>query len=382
MAPGLAAANPRSGMTKVKIMQTPVRFSPYIGGVEKYVLELGKKFVALGNETSVVCADEPRADSGNVAGIKVTRLPYIAKVANTNITPGLFRTLMRADFDVIHTHIPSPWGPEISALVSLLKRKPLCVTYHNDIVGHGVNAVLAGLYNATCLHLVLWRAKTIVVTQPKYIERSSYLKRHHKKIAVIPVGVSEVAPSPNLVAHKPNHIFFMSILDKYHDYKGLEVLLRAVAKLKGEGIQVRLFVGGGGDSLGRYRQFSSSLDIDDVTDFLGVLTDQEVADAYYTSSIFVLPSLNKLEGFGIVALEALSVGTPVITTHMAGSAEFISSNRAGLIVRPGDVDELTVAIKMLLDDPNETRIMGERGIMAVRREFGWTSIAQRILEKY
>ena len=168
-------------MAQLKIMQTPTRFHPFIGGVEKYVLELCKKFIELGNEVTVVCADEPHVGCGEVAGMRVIRLPYIAKVANTNITPGLFYTLMCADFDVIHTHIPSPWSADISALVSLLKRKPLCVTYHNDITGQGTGAVLARIYNATVLHLVLRRAKIIVVTQPKYVERSAYLGAYKGK---------------------------------------------------------------------------------------------------------------------------------------------------------------------------------------------------------
>ena len=178
-------------MAKMRIMQTPARFYPFYGGVEKYVLELSKILVGLGNEVTVACADEPHAESGDVQGIKVIRLPYVTKVANTNITPHLFRTLIRENFDVVHTHIPTPWSADVSALASMLKRKPLCVTYHNDLTGKGINSIVAHLYNSTLLHLVLWRAKTIVVTQPKYTEYSSHLKLHKGKIAIIPPGVTE-----------------------------------------------------------------------------------------------------------------------------------------------------------------------------------------------
>ena len=96
--------------SKPRILHTPVRFLPARGGVEKYVLELSKQLVSLGNNVTVVCADEPHAESCVVDGVKTIRLPYIAKVANTNITPRLFRTLMSQDFDVLHTHIPTPWS--------------------------------------------------------------------------------------------------------------------------------------------------------------------------------------------------------------------------------------------------------------------------------
>lgn len=362
-------------------MQTPARFYPFYGGVEKYVLELSKKLVGLGNEVTVACADEPHAEAKDVQGIKVIRLRYITKVANTNITPRLFRTLIREDFDVVHTHIPTPWSADVSALASMLKRKPLCVTYHNDLTGKGINSIVAYLYNSTLLHLVLWRAKTIVVTQPKYTQYSSHLKLHKGKIAIIPPGVTEPTHSSGM-ERKVDYVFFMSVLDKHHDYKGLEVLLQAMAKVRIKRPSAKLLIGGGGESICKYKLLAEHLGISDAVEFLGTLSDHELANAYRTSSIFVLPSLNKLEGFGIVALEALSFGTPVITTHVAGSSDFICRNRAGLIVPPGDINALSNAILGLLEDRSKARLMGERGAVAVSQEFSWDSIARQIIGTY
>ena len=208
--------------SKLRIIQTPVRFFPAYGGVEKYVLELSKQLVALGNHVTVVCADEPHAESCAVEGVKAIRLPYIAKIANTNITPRLFGTLMSQNFDVIHTHIPTPWSADISALVSLLRRKRLFVTYHDDLTGQGVSGLIACFYNFTFLHLILWRASKIVITQSKYLEYSRYLKLHKKKVITIPLGVTLPLTVPG-VKRKANQVFFMSVLDKYHEYKGLGI---------------------------------------------------------------------------------------------------------------------------------------------------------------
>ncbi len=250
-------------MAKLKIMQVAVRFHPFIGGVEKYIEELSKALVGRGHEVAVVCADEPHSDDGDFFGVKVTRLPYIAKVANTNITPRLFPTLMRSDFDVIHTHIPTPWSADIAALVSMLKRKPLCVTYHNDIVGQGFNDIIARAYNALMLPLVLGRAKRIYVTQPKYVDSSAYLKRYRKKIVVIPLGVSQSHDAIDDVKRDPDVIFFMSVLDKYHDYKGLDVLLKTMSEVKRSHPQAKLVIGGGGDSIDKYRALARELRISD-----------------------------------------------------------------------------------------------------------------------
>jgi len=371
----------RSAMRNMRIVQTPVRFWPAYGGVEKYVLELSKHLVAQGNDVTVVCADEPQVGSCVVQGVKTLRLPYRAKVANTNITPGLFRTLIRSDFDVIHTHIPTPWSADVSALVSLMKRKPLVVTYHNDLSGQGIDNLIASAYNATFLHIVLWRAKSIIITQPRYIDHSRHLKFHRRKIVAIPLGVSEPL-TISQGSRKPGQIFFMSVLDKHHEYKGLDVLLQSMVAIRNSRREARLLVGGGGELIKKYLRVACELGISDSVEFLGYVPDKELAELYSSSALFVLPSVNKMEGFGIVALEALSYATPVITTEFAGSSEFIKSNKAGLVVPSRDSDALAKAILTVLEDDSESKSMGVRGAEAVNREFGWDKIARQVTGVY
>ena len=368
-------------MSKLRITQTPVRFFPAYGGVENYVLELSKQLVAQGSDVTVVCADEPSAEPCGVQGVKTIRLPYSAKVANTNITTRLFGTLMKQDFDVMHTHIPTPWSADISALVSLLKRKPLIVTYHNDLTGQGIGGLAVRLYNCTFLHLVLLRARKIIITQPKYLEYSRHLKWHKEKLTVLPLGVTMPHATGQAPRHS-DHIAFVSVLDRYHGYKGLDILLDAMVKVKETRPRVRLSIGGDGELIAKYRDLAKALGVDDFVEFLGYVPGKELAELYSSCSVFVLPSLNRLEGFGIVALEALSHATPVITTYFAGSAEFITKNKAGLIVPPGDAAALAEAIITLLADRKEARLMGTRGAAAVNHDFSWDSIALQTMGVY
>ena len=281
----------------------------------------------------------------------------------------------------MHTHIPTPWSADISALVSVLKRKPLIVTYHNDLTGQGIGGPIAHLYNRTLLHLVLCRARRIIITQPKYFEYSRHLKWHKRKVTTLPLGVT----MPQAIGKRErvtDHIAFMSVLDKYHEYKGLNILLDAIAKVKDKRPQVRLSVAGEGELISKYRQLAEDLGIKDSVNFLGFLPDDDLPEFYSSSSIFVLPSLNRLEGFGIVALEALSYATPVITTHLAGSSEFITKNKAGLIVPPGDPVALAEAIVTLLEDFEEAGLMGLRGAAAVNHDFSWDGIALQMIGVY
>ena len=197
----------------------------------------------------------------------------------------------------------------------------------------------------------------------------------------IPLGVTLPLTVPG-VRHKADQVFFMSVLDKHHEYKGLGVLLDAMVKVKHRRPKARLLVGGAGELIGKYRQVAKMHGISGSVEFLGYLPDEELAGLYSSSSVFILPSLNKLEGFGIVAMEALSYGTPVITTSFAGSSDLIKRNKAGLIVPPGDAGRLANAIIALLENRSEARSMGTRGAAAVEQEFGWESIARQMMSVY
>ena len=107
----------------MKILQSPVRFYPFIGGVEYYVYYMSQEIVQLGHEVKVLCANEPSSPiEEKIKGIDVKRLNYWGKIANTNITPGLPSAISREDFDIIHTHIPTPWSADWSALFSSFKK--------------------------------------------------------------------------------------------------------------------------------------------------------------------------------------------------------------------------------------------------------------------
>jgi glycosyltransferase involved in cell wall biosynthesis len=108
----------------MRIVQTPARFYPFIGGVENYVYNLSKELVNLGQEVQIICAmDPPGIKEETIDNIKIKRLSYIGKVANTNITPALPLALLGQDFDLIHAHLPTPWSADWSALLSMTKKK-------------------------------------------------------------------------------------------------------------------------------------------------------------------------------------------------------------------------------------------------------------------
>jgi len=368
----------------LKVIQTPVRFYPFIGGVEKYVYYISRELVKYSDcDVKVVCANEPDSvDTEVYNGINIKRLNYTGKVANTNVTLALPKVLLEEEFDIIHTHIPTPWSSDWSNIASRLKNKPLVVTYHNDIIGEGFANFIAKFYNSTTLKLLLNRADRIIITQDDYIN-SSHLQNYKDKIVTIPNGVDTSLFKASENERIGNQIFFLSVLDRFHKYKGLDYLIDALVDVKKEIPSVKLVVGGKGELLDFYKSKVKELGLEDNVEFKGFLTDEEVIKCYQESELFILPSISSLqEGFGIVVLEALSCETPVISTDIVGVSDDVIETESGIIIPPRDVEKLKESIISILEDKELIRTMGANGRRLVKEKYEWKKIAQSIHELY
>jgi glycosyltransferase involved in cell wall biosynthesis len=365
---------------EMKIMQIPVRFYPSVGGVENYVYHLSKELVKLKQDVTVLCANEPKAKKEEIMdGIKVKRLNYLGKIANTNITLKLPIEMVKEDFDIIHTHLPTPWSADWSAIIAKITNKPLVLTYHNDIAGNGFANYIAKFYNATMLKLLLSKADVIIITHTGYYDYSPFLKPYKDKIDVIPIGVDIERFKPSKTEKGGPVLFFLSVLDKFHRYKGLDYLLKALTIVKEEISDVKLIVGGDGELSYYYRGMADSLDLKANVDFTGFVSTEQIVDCYNNCNAFVLPSISaQQEGFGIVLLEAMACGKPVIATDIVGIAKETKERNAGKIVIPKDVKELSNAIIEILQDKKVAQEMGMNGRRLVEERYSWEKIAKRI----
>ncbi|QSG07089.1 Glycosyltransferase [Halapricum desulfuricans] len=361
--------------------------------METYVHSLSRALVEAGHEVSVVCAD-PDVDAPaleTVDGIEVHRLRTTGRIANTDLTPGLpvalLRELRRAD--VVHTHLPTPWSADVSAFLGHLADRPVVVTYHNDIVGTGLADRVARLYNRTVLRATLRTADRILITQPAYLGRSPHLEPFAGKVRVVSNGVDTDLFAPGDVppdrqrelGFDPDgrNVFFLSVLDEFHAYKGLDVLLAALAS-DALSEPPRLVVGGDGDARDGYEQRAERLGIADRVAFAGRLSTTELVDAYNAADTFVLPSTDgDQEGFGLVLLEALSCGVPVVCTDVVGVAEDVRDHDLGAVVEPGDERALAEAIGTVLG--RETFDAAAARSLCQER-YSWRSKAAEIVEIY
>ncbi len=362
----------------MKILQSPVRLYT-TGGVESYVRNLSKELVIMGHDVRVICADSPGKEVVDKR-VSVKAMRTFINIANTNITPALPLALLRSDFDILHTHLPTPWSADWSALVSRFRERPLVLTYHNDIMGDGDAKYIAWLYNRTALKLLLKSADRIIMARESYL--SPFLGDYRDKISVIPVGIDVMAFRPLEVPQKGD-IFFLSILDKYHSYKGLEHLFKALKILKREQPNVKLVVGGSGSMIKYYLKLADSLGLKRNVRFVGHISKNQLLEYYNGCRLFVLPSTDPArEGFGMVLLEAMACSRPVITTDIAGMARDIKKNAAGLVVSRGNEEELADAMGCVLKEKDLAFRMGTFGRKLVEEKYSWNVVAKRIERVY
>jgi Glycosyltransferase len=265
----------------------------------------------------------------------------------------------------------------------MARRRPLVLTYHNDIVGEGYANYVAHLYNHTGLKLVLERANRIIITQPNYLASSSYLEKYEDKVEVVPVGVDAEKFRPMNTENEGNTLFFLSVLDRFHEYKGLDYLLQALNTVKEEVPDVKLIVGGEGELLDRYRQVSSSLGLEENVEFVGFIPDDKIVQYYNRCDLFVLPSISaEQEGFGMVLLEAMACGKPVISTDIVGVAKDLKERGAGIIVECRDAKGLAEAILHILQNKDRATKMGAAGRCLVEEKYRWGTVAERVEKVY
>ena len=365
-----------------RVLQVCVRFPPAIGGVENHVLELCKNLSSQYN-LSVLCSDVGKAVSDEYH--YVTRLKSQFNVTNTNISLGLPLKLLKAKTDIFHTHTPTPWWSDLTVIIGKIRRIPTVITVHNDLHKNGAASIITNLYLSIVFPITLRLVDRIIMINQNWEEAfpytAKYFRKHKEKIRIVPNGV-DIATfyDNNKLTKKPNQILFVSVMDRYHDFKGLSYLLKAVQLLELKQ-PVKLIVVGDGETVSKYQAECEIIGIAERVNFIGSLNHRELAKVYQASEIFVLPSINT-EGFGLVLLESLACGTPVITTKYAGVAQEIVANDCGILVKEKSSEQLAAAMLKLLESHELRTKMNINGKRLIEAKYTWNSVVSKIDKVY
>jgi rhamnosyl/mannosyltransferase len=283
--------------------------------------------------------------------------------------------------DIAHAHAPYPPG-ELAHLF-LGRASRFVMTYHSDIVKQ---RVLGAAY-APFLRLALKRASLIAVATPVHVQASSFLQPVAEKCRIIPYGqdLSRFAPTAERLAQAdavrtrfgggPLLLF----VGRLRHYKGVDVLIRAMQELP----DAQALIAGIGPEEAGCRALAGELGLGERVHFLGEPSDDELVTLYRAADLFVLPSTNRAEMFGIVQVEAMASGLPVICTELGTGTSFVNRHgETGLVVPPNDPAALAAAIRQILDHPELAGRMGQAGIDRAAAEFSVEVMVRRIIDFY
>ncbi len=317
-------------------------------------------------------------------GVDVVELAPLFSRGNAACLP---QVVARArGFDLLHLHYPFFGTAELLAARCWFGRPRLVLQYQMDVVGVHWKARLFEWHRRTLLPMILRAADAIVVTSNDYAASSFLAPRLaslQDKLAVISAGVdlSEFLPNGDRLAARrrvgladaPTE-FFLARLDRAHYVKGLHLLIDAVARLP----DTVLVVGGDGEWRAQY-QARAHASLGPRARFIGDVPDDSLPAYYRAADVVALPSVDRTEAFGLVLLEALACGTPVVASRLPGVRTLVDNGRTGYLVDPGNIDELADRIDRCI---REGAVLGPNAHAFVRARYSWPIIAQELLALY
>src|SRR5690349_4929569 len=351
----------------MRILHLAKYYWPRSGGMERVVQGLAEGAAQLGHQGEVV-AVEGRGRAGGTGRQRssVTRAFSFAALGSQEIAPGYIAAAWKRA-DIIHVHHPHPLA-DVACLLRA-RRTPVVVTQHADS-GRGIYR--------PATRLVLLRAAAVVVPSRAHLAVSSELSGRESKVECIPFGTDQtrrdVVPPPP-PGGAPRAIF----IGRLAAYKGLDILLRALERVP----ELRLDVVGAGPEGPRLRTLAQALAVQDRVRWYGEYPDEDLPRRMADADFLVLPSVTVEEMFGLVVLEALAGGRPVITTALPSAGrEGNVPGVTGLEVPLRDVPALAQALEALCRDSARRRVMGEAGRRRVTERFTRSVMAERHIELY
>ncbi len=357
-------------------------YPPVKGGIENHINILAKGLKAEGVDVHVLVSNTSSRFKTEIKnGISVTKAPQLGRFYSAPLAPSFHHYLKRygKTADIIHFHHPNPTA-ECSYLLSRLKKK-LIVTYHSDIIRQDKLGKLYSPFRKRFLS----SCHRIIATSPNYIQTSKILNGFKDKCIVIPLGVNIQRFNTNGNQQKVKRIKdsyrkqpIILFVGRFRYYKGLHILISAM-----KNIPAKLLLIGAGPEQARLSALVRENNLEEKVLFLGELSDNELNDYYKACDVFVLPSHLRSEAFGLVQLEAMCCGKPVVSTELGTGTSYVNiNNKTGIIVPPNDAFALSNAINSLLVDPRKRDDFGACGIKRVRRFFTDEQMIRQTLNVY
>jgi glycosyltransferase involved in cell wall biosynthesis len=387
----------------MKIAHIVCTYPPYYGGMGNVVFEMASGLSALGHEVEVLTPDyypqeevkpataEP--EEKHVPEIQervdyATRLKPALQYGNAAYIPRIQNELDR--FDLVHLHYPF-FG--VANLVRRWKlrnpRKPLVITYHMDNRAPNWKGLFFKYYSKFWMPKILGAADKLLVSSLDYLNASDANGLYPDKWIELPFGVDvdrfipREKPAKLQLRHSVSQelptVLFVGGMDTAHYFKGVPVLLEALLLLKNNNTPVQAILVGEGDLRSDLMLRSKSFGLDGLVHFVGKVSDEELPYYYNLTDLFVLPSVSQNEAFGMVLLEAMASGVPVVASDLPGVRTVAED--AGFVVPPRDSKALADVIYQFFNNPNRANF-GQSLRSLAEEKYAWPVIIKQLEEIY
>lgn len=353
-------------MKKIRLIVISKLYHPWIGGVETIAKQVAEGLKDKAEVSVIACQPKGKGTVEEIGGVTVRKCGSIGIYFSMPVSfsfPFVLKKYAK-DADVVIINDPFPLG-DLAVLLSGFKGKVI-LWWHSDIIKQ---KKLLKLINPI-IHGILKRSDAIFTTTEGYIEGSSYISKYREKCRLVPFGLDIPAylnaPEAPILSEKLSDEKSVKVLfvGRLVYYKGIGVLIEAFKKVSG----AELFIIGTGSDEAAVKE--SAKELKNRVHFMCNLSDDDLKSAFRDCDLFVLPSIEKTEAFGIVQLEAMVYGKPVINTDLKTSVPFVSlDGKTGITVKAGDSEELAAAINKLVSDRELRERYGANAAERVRAEF-------------
>jgi glycosyltransferase involved in cell wall biosynthesis len=368
----------------LRVLHIGKYFPPEPGGMERFLDELTREQARQGLRVSVLAHDRHRGGSEVSAERRIHRCRSHGQLLFAPLAPAwpmrLAGILAEDRPDLLHLHLPNA-----SAFAALLlpaaRRLPWVVHWHADVPHDAAHAGLRLAYPvyAAFERRLLARGAAIITTSSAYLQASRPLAAHRSRCHVVPLGLGE-APTAAAGWRWPGPGLRVLAVGRLSYYKGFDRLIEALAEVE----DASLLLAGSGDQDGALRALIAARGLEERVQLRPGLDDAGIEAAYRSCDLLCLPSIDRAEAFGLVLLEAMRAGKPVVASRLYGSgmSEVVLDQLTGLQVETGSVSALATALRQLRDDPALRLRLGAAGKLRFEREFRLTPVAEAISRIY
>lgn len=346
----------------MRILQVAPFFYPHAGGVESHVRALSRELAREGHAVTVLTSrHDPALPEEEVReGYRIRRVRTLGVLFNTPLDTGIVRAVREENADVVHLHYPPPLTSYFAARGLRGASTPVVLTYHCDLYLPGIGGrFLTTLFERLFLPFTLGRVDRVITHTRSYAITSVALRG--RAVEVIPSSVDVDRFRPDVDGSEVRRRLrldgkrVLAFTGRLVPHKGVDAILRVLPSLPSD---VVLLVVGHGPRLEDLLALARGLGVEDRVRFCPSVPDEELPAYLRVADLFVFPSQNRLEGFGLAVVEAMAAGLPVVTADMPGVREVIEPGKEGLLVEPLLGADLSARLLELLNDPDRRARMG------------------------